>query len=202
MQLSYSPLFTAIFINQAYANALGGFLPNTTSPDPDWGRCLQCAALDRARLSIGPSTPPRSALCARCFDQYCYDPDAPPTVASIPGRSFVFVNPDPSGVTMVQRFFASHKALVIVGVLALVGVVAAAIAFMYVSPVLSGRLSWGCNDELSLMMSLFFIRRFWWRRRRERKKKYSRVDELREDDEPWKFYDSYQDSYKLGERRS
>ncbi|OJA08670.1 hypothetical protein AZE42_01184 [Rhizopogon vesiculosus] len=40
-QFSYTSMFTAVFINQAFMNTLGGFKPNTTSPDPNWGQCLK-----------------------------------------------------------------------------------------------------------------------------------------------------------------
>ncbi|KIJ18736.1 hypothetical protein PAXINDRAFT_129113 [Paxillus involutus ATCC 200175] len=161
LQFSYSPLFTAVLINQAFQNTLGGFKPNTTSPDPNWGKCLQCAALDRARLKLTPILE-RSDFCAQCFSQYCYDPSNPPSVSELPGRDYVFSDPDPGGVDKVQAFFSQKKGVVIgvgVAVLFLIGA------------------------------SLCFI--FWWRKRTERKSRYSRVHELREDDEPWKHYDRY-----------
>lgn len=129
MQFSYTPLFTEIFINQAFANTFGGFLPNTTSPDPNWGKCLQCAAIDRARLKLTPP-PSRSDVCSQCFSQYCYDPNDPPSATEVPGRNYVFLNPDPGGVTKVQKFLSSNKGKIIGGVVAVVCVVVGAIAFM------------------------------------------------------------------------
>lgn len=171
MQFSYTPLFTKVFINQASANTLGGFLPNTTSPDPNWGKCLQCAAIDRARLRLTPP-PPRSDFCSQCFSQYCYDPNYPPSVQELPGRNYVFSNPDPGGVTKVNKFLSSNKGSIIGGVVAVVCVAAGAIAFI-----------------------------FWWRRRQERKSRYSRVHDIRDDDEPWKFYDSHSGEYEMPARR-
>ncbi|KAL4078419.1 lysophospholipase catalytic domain-containing protein [Scleroderma yunnanense] len=171
MQLSYTLVFTEVFVNQAFANTFGGFLPNTTSPDPNWGKCLQCAAIDRARLKLSP-TVSRSSMCSQCFAQYCYDPSNPPSVSEVPGRNYVFSNPDPGGVTKVKKFLSSNKGTIIGSVVAVVCVVAGAIAFI-----------------------------FWWRRRRERKNRYSRVHDLRDDDEPWKYYDSYSGEYELPAHR-
>ncbi|KAF8554177.1 phospholipase B [Imleria badia] len=161
LQFSYTPLSTAVFINQAFQNTLGGFKPNTTSPDPNWPKCLQCAALDRARLKLTPP-PPRSDVCTQCFSQYCYDPSNPPSASALPGRDFVYSNPDPGGVTKVEAFLSRNKAAIIGGVVAVVIVAGGGIAFI-----------------------------FWWRRWTERKNRYTRVHELRDDDEPWKHYESY-----------
>lgn len=38
---------------------------------------------------------------------------------------------------------------------------------------------------------------FWWRRRKERMNRYSRVHELRDDDEPWKHYESYSGEHEM-----
>ncbi|KAF9227378.1 phospholipase B [Gyrodon lividus] len=161
LQFSYSPLFTAVFVNQAFHNTLGGFQPNMTSPDPNWGKCLQCAALDRARLKLTPVLR-RSDFCAQCFSQYCYDPSDPPSVDELPGRNYVFSDPDPGGVDKVEAFLSRNKGTVIGG---------------------------ACAVLLLVVAGLGFI--FWWRKRTERKNKYSRVHELRDDDEPWRQYDRY-----------
>ncbi|KAF9241566.1 phospholipase B [Melanogaster broomeanus] len=160
-QFSYSPIFTAVFINQVFQNTMGGFKPNTTSPDPNWGKCLQCAALDRARLKVTPILG-RSDYCAQCFSQYCYDPSNPPSVDELPGRNYVLSDPDPGGVNKVKAFLGRNKGAIIGGSLAVLFLIGAVIGFI-----------------------------FWWRKRTERKNRYSRVHELRDDDEPWKHYDSY-----------
>jgi len=129
LQLSYSPLSTTVFINQAFQNTLGGFKPNTTSPDPGWGKCLQCAALDRARLKLTPP-PQRSDTCAQCFSQYCYDPSNPPSASALPGRDYVYSNPDPGGVDKVEAFLDQNEGAIIGGSVAVVCVIAAGIAFM------------------------------------------------------------------------
>ncbi|KAG2339744.1 hypothetical protein BDR05DRAFT_574422 [Suillus weaverae] len=90
-QFSYTSMFTAVFINQAFWNTLRGFEPNTTSPDPDWGQCLQCAAIDRA-VSL------RSKFYSQCFVQDCYNPSNLPSNSELPGRQFAFVNPDLGGL--------------------------------------------------------------------------------------------------------
>ncbi|KAG2057574.1 hypothetical protein BDR06DRAFT_969345 [Suillus hirtellus] len=142
-------MFTTVFINQA---SLGDFKPNATSSDPNWGRCLQCTAINRA-------VTPRSDICSHCFAQYCYDPNNLPSLSELPGRKFIFVDPDPSGLQKVPRWLEGHKSL-------LAGLIAAIIA--------------------GIAGIVGFI--FWWRRRRAPLSRYSRVDEVREDDEPWKYY--------------
>ncbi|KAH7910589.1 phospholipase B [Hygrophoropsis aurantiaca] len=166
-QFSYSSLFTAVFINQAFTNTLGGFEPNTTQPDPNFGKCLQCAAIDRARYKVS-STPKRSDLCAQCFQQYCYNSSDPPNVSELPRRDYTFSDPDPDAYNKVVQFLKTHVgALVglVIGVLAFIGAVIALI--------------------------------FWWRRRSERKARYSRVHELHEEDEPWKHYDASSGVYEM-----
>ncbi|KAG8213909.1 phospholipase B [Butyriboletus roseoflavus] len=162
LQFSYSRIQTAVLINQAFQNTLGGFTPNTTSPDPNWGKCLQCAALDRARLGLTPA-PTRSDFCVQCFSQYCYDPSNPPSASELPGRNYVYSDPDPSGLDKVEEFLSRDKGAIIGGAVAVAILIGGGIAFI-----------------------------FWWRKRRERKNRYSRVDELRDDDEPWKYYDSFE----------
>ena len=105
-------LFTEMFINQASANTFGGFLPNTTSPDPNWGKCLRCAAIDRARLKLTPP-PSRSDFCSQCFSSYCYGPSYAPSVQELPDRNYVFLNPDPGGVTKVKKFLSSNEGSII-----------------------------------------------------------------------------------------
>lgn len=153
-QFSYTSLFTAVFINQAFSNTLGGFKPNTTSPDPNWGQCLQCAAIDRA-------VNPRSDFCSQCFAQYCYNPNNLPSQSELPDRQFVFVDPDPGGLQKVEVWLTDNKGALAGFVVAIIVVIAGIIGFI-----------------------------FWWRIRRARKSRYSRVDELREDDDPWRYYDS------------
>ncbi|KAG1808830.1 hypothetical protein EV424DRAFT_1424372, partial [Suillus variegatus] len=89
-QFSYTSMFTAVFINQAFWNTLG--------------RCLQCAAIDRA-------VTPRSDICSHCFAQYCYDPNNLPSLSELPGRKFIFVDPDPSGLQKVTRWLEGDKSL-------------------------------------------------------------------------------------------
>ncbi|KAG2146011.1 phospholipase B [Suillus bovinus] len=153
-QFSYTSKFTAVFINQAFSNTLGGFEPNTTSPDPYWGQCLQCAAIDRA-VTL------RSDFCSQCFAQYCYDPNNLPSKSELPSRQFAFVDPDPGGLQKVEQWLEVNKSSLAGIIVAIVVGIAGVVGFI-----------------------------FWWRRRRARMSTYSRVDEIREDDEPWRYYDS------------
>lgn len=130
LQFSYTPVQTAVLINQAFQNTLGGFTPNTTSPDPNWGQCLQCAALDRARLGLPPPVPPRSDICAQCFSQYCYDPSNPPSAKELPGRNYVYSDPDPGGLDKVEDFLSRDKGAIIGGAVAVAFLIGGGIAFM------------------------------------------------------------------------
>jgi len=80
--------------DQIHANMLAGFVPGTNDADPNWGKCLQCAAIDRARFKVRPNIA-RSPQCSACFKQYCYDPENPPSKDALPGRIQNFVDPDP-----------------------------------------------------------------------------------------------------------
>jgi len=107
-QLGYSPLHTHLFIEQVHNNTISGFTPNSNAPDPNFGKCLQCAAVDRARMKLDPVVA-RSDICTQCFTQYCYDPANPPNNSELPNRKLEFVDPD--GV--VQDFFNKHQTLIV-----------------------------------------------------------------------------------------
>ncbi|KAF9782507.1 phospholipase B [Thelephora terrestris] len=106
-KLSYSSRHTHLFLDQVHTNTIGGFKPNTNSPDPDWPKCLQCAAVDRGRMKLSPVVP-RSEFCTTCFKKYCYDPANPSSVSQLPNRVLKFQDPDGS-------FFQQHKAAIIGG---------------------------------------------------------------------------------------
>ncbi|KAF8524875.1 phospholipase B [Hysterangium stoloniferum] len=110
---SYTIKHQNLFLDQCFSLGTSGFVANTTSPDPNFPQCLQCAAIDRARL---PVPIPRSEFCQRCFTQYCYDPKNPPSAAEIPGRKMVFVDPDPSRLTKAEQFVEQHGVPLFVGI--------------------------------------------------------------------------------------
>jgi len=122
-QLDYSPKHTELFLDQAHANAIGGFMPNTNSPDPNFGKCLQCVAIDRARYKMKPPLE-RSSFCTQCFQQYCFDPNNLTSVSALPGRKLKFVNPDPQGISALSSFLSRNKVALILGFLALLLIVA------------------------------------------------------------------------------
>lgn len=84
-KLQYTTQHTEVFLDQAYATTVDGFVPNNTGKDSNWPRCLQCAAIDRARYKTNPVTP-RSSFCQTCFTQYCYNATNPPSKAELPNR--------------------------------------------------------------------------------------------------------------------
>lgn len=106
-KLSYTLSDTQLFLDQVYNNTISGFTPNSTSPDPNWGKCLQCAAVDRARMKLIP-TVARSNICTQCFNQYCYNPQSPPSNSTIPNRKLLSVSPN-----SVKSFFQRHRALIL-----------------------------------------------------------------------------------------
>jgi lysophospholipase len=131
--LDFSQAHTQLFLDQVYANTIGGFVPYTNIPDPNFGRCLQCAAIDRARYRINPP-PARSDFCTQCFTQYCFDRNNPPSSAELPGRVLAFENPDPQGVSALSSFLSRSKVGLILGFLGAVVVIAAICTFLCVSP--------------------------------------------------------------------
>lgn len=128
-QFSYSSFSTAVFISQAFQNTLGGFQPNNTSPDPNWGYCLQCAALDRARFKLIPALP-RSNVCTQCFLQYCYDPNNPPSANELSGRQYTYSDPAMTGLVKVEAFLDRDKGAIIGAAVAVALLIGAGIAFM------------------------------------------------------------------------
>ncbi|PSR76524.1 hypothetical protein PHLCEN_2v8427 [Hermanssonia centrifuga] len=128
-KIDYTPLHSRIFVDQAHANTIGGFLPKSESVDPNWGQCLQCAAIDRSRFKLSPVIP-RSDFCSKCFFQYCFEPTSPPDGAYIIGRKLVFVDPDPQGFSKLADFFADNKLAFIGGLVGLIVLVACLIGFL------------------------------------------------------------------------
>ncbi|KJA19980.1 hypothetical protein HYPSUDRAFT_43886 [Hypholoma sublateritium FD-334 SS-4] len=122
-QLTYTQLHTHLFLDQVYNNIVSGFTPNSSAADPNWGKCLQCAAFDRGRSKAIPSIL-RSSFCSQCFKQYCFDPSNPPSKAELPNRKLVFVDPDPQGLTKVELFFDDNKFKLLGGFIGLVGFIA------------------------------------------------------------------------------
>ncbi|KAE9401546.1 phospholipase B [Gymnopus androsaceus JB14] len=108
-------------IRPVYNNTISGFVPNTNDADPNFGKCLQCAAVDRARYKLSPTVfPPtlnRSDFCQTCFTQYCFDPENPPSLSEVPNRQQTFVDPDPTGLV---DFLEENETKLIGGVVGLV----------------------------------------------------------------------------------
>ena len=120
-KLTYAPWHTSQFLSQAKSTTIDGFLDGQLGPDPKYGTCLQCAAIDRARLKTNPVTP-RSGICSSCFKKYCYDPQNPPPEGQIVGRRFKFKDPDPYGV---KTLYIEHKtAVTIAAVIITLGLIA------------------------------------------------------------------------------
>ncbi|KAI0256379.1 phospholipase B [Lactifluus subvellereus] len=132
-QLDYTPKLTQLFLDRVHANVVGGFVPNTTSPDPNFGKCLQCAAIDRMRYHANPPLA-RSDFCTQCFNQYCFDPDNLTSSSELPGRKYVFVDPDPHGLSALSHFLSQGEVGIILGFIGVALVIAAICAFLCVSP--------------------------------------------------------------------
>lgn len=125
-RLTYTRKHTERFFDQVRRNLFSGFTPNANTPDSNWPTCLKCAAIDRARFKTTPPTS-RSDICRQCFQQYCYDPQNPPSRSVLPGRQEVFVDPDPQGLTAVTGFLGKNKFNLIGGLVGLVVAIGLAI---------------------------------------------------------------------------
>ncbi|THH05817.1 hypothetical protein EW145_g4517 [Phellinidium pouzarii] len=129
-KLSYTDIHTSLFLDQIQAVTRGGFVPNEKGADPNFGNCLQCAAIDRARYKVNP-TVPRSSICSQCFQQYCYDQGNPPAASEIVGRTLAFKDPDPQGVSQVEGFLSKNKIALILGLVGLAVVTIASIFLIF-----------------------------------------------------------------------
>ena len=159
-KIAYTLKETRLFLDQTHSNTIGGFMPNSNTPDPNWGKCLQCAAVDRARLRQNVTS--RSSICQQCFSQYCYDHLHPPSSSELPNRKFTFVDPDPQGVSQIISFLSAHKGPLVGGLLGLVAAIGALIGFLYVS----SHFSHLSKSVYTLLISSFIHRL--WRNKRKR----------------------------------
>jgi lysophospholipase len=101
-------------------NTIGGFVPGSLGADPNWSKCLKCAAVDRARLRITPALA-RSDICAQCFMQYCFDPAHPPSKNELVGRKLQYQNPDPQRSTNTGIVLARRKKMIIGAIMSTLG---------------------------------------------------------------------------------
>jgi hypothetical protein len=109
---NYTIHHTSLILDVAYNLTTQGYTPNSQAPDPNFGKCLQCAAVDRARLK---ATPPinRSEICTQCFATYCYDPNATNPPVKVVGRNLTFVDPDASSSSSSGTGPASKNAALV-----------------------------------------------------------------------------------------
>ncbi|KAJ4487748.1 phospholipase B [Lentinula aciculospora] len=91
-QVQFETTETQTILDQTFINTIGGYVPNTNSPDPNWGLCLQCAAIDRSRLKT-TRTIDRSSFCTTCFNQYCYNPSNITSSSELPNRNLTYAGP-------------------------------------------------------------------------------------------------------------
>ncbi|KDQ08020.1 hypothetical protein BOTBODRAFT_148881 [Botryobasidium botryosum FD-172 SS1] len=123
-KLQYTKLHTTLFLDAAHKSTTSGFVPGAMGADPNWGRCLQCAALDRARYKSSPVIP-RSTFCQQCFSQYCYDPKSSSAPGAVVGRKTLLVDPDPpesESILAGPYKIAVIAVPVVVGVLIVIGI--------------------------------------------------------------------------------
>ncbi|KAJ6609839.1 phospholipase B [Mycena sp. CBHHK59/15] len=149
--LTYPTKHTQLFLDQVQFNTISGFTPNANTPDPNFGICLQCAAVDRARFKLTP-VPSRSSICTQCFQQYCYDPNNPPSQSELPNRKLVFVDPTPQGLTKVEGFLGTNKFKLVGGLIGLVAFIALLIGGL-----------------------------LWWKKRKDQRMQYNRVNNFHDD---------------------
>ncbi|KAK1221741.1 hypothetical protein PQX77_015440 [Marasmius sp. AFHP31] len=171
-RLTYTLKHSQLMFDQVHNNAISGFVPNTNDADPNFGKCVQCAAIDRARLKVQPNIA-RSDFCSKCFKQYCYDKQNPPKLSEVPNRKLEFVDPDPQGVDRLSGFLGKNKFKFIGGLIGLVAFIGLAIGGL-----------------------------IWWKKRREKNQQgvYKRVSGLHDDEPPTtKSYTDYvrPESYEM-----
>jgi len=195
-KLVYTPLHTRLFLDQVHANTIGGFVPNTDSPDPNFGKCLQCIAIDRARYNVNPPAA-RSSFCTQCLQQYCFDMNNLTSASELPGRKLNFVDPDPQGVSAVTGFLARGKVALVLGFFFLALVIAAISTYLYVSHSFFLRFGvvrfWRFDPEVICCRILRKRRR----ERRERQGAYQKAMDLHDDDDdepPFMHHNTYRDS--------
>jgi len=183
---SYTILHQNLFLDQCFSLGTSGFVANTTSPDANFPQCLQCAAIDRARLRASQASAnstsnptsnstvspiPRSDFCQRCFTQYCYNPNDPPSAADIPGRKVVFVDPDPaSALSKAERFVEKHGVPLFIGI--------------------------GVGVVLLICVCAFFGIRARRRRTRRAKMGYGKYKPVVDNNEPWQYEDENDDDHQ------
>ncbi|KAF9264260.1 phospholipase B [Marasmius fiardii PR-910] len=170
-RLTYTLKHSHLMFDQVHNNVISGFVPDTNNADPNFGKCLQCAAIDRARLKVQPQIP-RSDFCQKCFQQYCFDPQHPPSLSQVPNRKLVFVDPDPQGLSQLSGFFAKNKFKLIGGLIGLIAFIGIAIGGL-----------------------------IWWKKRRAQNQsgKYKRISALHTDEPVDKSYADYvrPESYEM-----
>ncbi|KAJ7072397.1 phospholipase B [Mycena amicta] len=176
--LSYPLKHTQLFLDQVHFNTISGFTPNANTPDPNFGLCLQCAAVDRARARTTP-VPSRSTICTQCFKQYCYDPQNPPSQSELPNRKFEFVDPTPQGLSKVEGFLGTNKFKLLGGLIGLV-----------------------------LFIVVFCGSLIWWKKRQDRRMQYENVNEFHDDADSaglWhgqRYSDYHGEEYELPPHRN
>ncbi|KAI0271146.1 phospholipase B [Russula aff. rugulosa BPL654] len=106
-----------------------GFVPKTSSADPNFGKCMQCAAIDRARYKVVPPLS-RSSFCTQCFQQYCFDPNNLTSSSELPNRKFEFADPDPDELSTVWQFLSRNKVAIILGFIGLFTAIAVLCVFL------------------------------------------------------------------------
>jgi lysophospholipase len=127
----YSIMHTQLFLDQTQANVIGGFVPKTSSADPNFGKCMQCAAIDRARYKVVPPLS-RSSFCTQCFQQYCFNPNNLTSSSELPNRKYEFADPDPDELSTVWQFLSRNKVTIILGFICLFTAIAVLCVFLCV----------------------------------------------------------------------
>ncbi|KAF7321318.1 Lysophospholipase [Mycena kentingensis (nom. inval.)] len=173
--LTYPLKHSQIFMHQVFDNIVSGFTPNANTPDPNFGICLQCAAVDRARRRTNP-VPPRSEICTSCFKQYCYDPQNPPSASALPRRQWVFKDPTPQGFTKLIGFLGDNKFKLLGGFFGLV-----------------------------VFIAVFCGGLIWWKKRQDKRMEYHNVNEFHEESAGlWgqqRYSDYHAEEYELPPHR-
>lgn len=71
--LEYTPQQASAMLDQSYTIATQGLRDVSGQVDGEWGACLACAVVERARQKLGKDV---DGVCKRCLARYCWIPSS------------------------------------------------------------------------------------------------------------------------------
>ena len=100
-----------MIFDRSYRLASRGFVnstdPSLTESDPQWGTCVACAAVERARARQGHK---RTPACQGCFTRYCLTEDQNAYASGTPRSSVETTSGFPSSTVSRNSGYPSNPA--------------------------------------------------------------------------------------------